>query len=155
MAKKKAAKKATTKKVAKKATKKAPAKKATAKKATKKAAPKKATKKVAAPKKAKATKKAAAPKATKKAVKAAKPKTKRKPNAAFMRPLTPSATLAAVIGSSPIPRTEAVKKLWQYIKSNKLQEKRDIHADDKLKVLFGKAKVTMFELAGILSKHLS
>lgn len=119
------------------------------KKATKKAA--KTTKK-AAPKKAakKATKKAA-PK------KAAKAKTKRKPNAAFMKPLTPSATLAAVIGSGNMPRTQVVKKLWDYIKKNKLQDaknRRNINADDKLRALFGKGTVSMFEMTKIVSKHL-
>ena len=118
----------------------AKAKKATKKAATKKAAPKKATKK-AAPKKA-ATKKAA---------------TKRKPNAAFMKALTPSSTLAAIVGNSPLPRTEVVKKLWAYIKKNNLQDKvnrRNINADDKLKSLFGKATVNMFEMTKIISKHL-
>ena len=152
------AKKKATKKVAKKATKKV-AKKAT-KKATKKAAPKKATKKatkkVAAKK---TTKKVVAKKATKKAApKAAKKKSTRKPNAAFMRPLTPSTALAAVIGSSPAPRTEVVKKLWDYIRKHNLQNpnnRRNILADDKLQAVFGKKEVTMFELAGLVGKHLS
>ena len=129
---------ATKKKAAKKAAKK-PAKKA-AKRPAKKAAPKKAAKK-AAPKKA-----------------APKKKTARKPNAAFMRALTPSSTLGAVIGSSAVPRTEAVKKIWDYIKKNNLQDKanrRMINADDKLRPLFGKEQVSMFDLAKILSKHLS
>lgn len=121
-----------------------------AKKAVKKAAPKKAAPKKAAPKKA--AKKAAPKKAAKK--KAAK----RKPNAAFMKPLTPSAALAAVVGSKGLPRTEAVKKIWVYIKANKLQDKvnrRMINADDKLKVVFGgKAQVSMFDMAKHLSKHL-
>jgi len=136
---------------AKKATKKtAPAKKATAKKAApaKKATAKKATAKTAAPKKATA-KKAAAPK---------KAKTARKPNAAFMVALKPSAALAEVIGNTAIPRTEAVRKIWVYIKKNNLQNpknKRNILADDKLSKVFGKKEVTMFELAGILGKHLS
>ena len=124
-----------------------------AKKAVKKAAPKKAAPKKAAPKKA-APKKAAPKKAAPK--KAAK---KRKPNAAFMKPLTPSAALAAVVGSKGLPRTEAVKKIWVYIKANKLQDKvnrRMINADDKLKVVFGgKAQVSMFDMAKHLSKHLS
>lgn len=112
------------------------------KKATKKAAAKKATKKVA---------KKAAPKATKKAA------TKRKPNAAFMKPLTPSTALAAVIGASPIPRTEVVKKLWAYIRKNGLQDsqnRRNINADDKLKPVFGKGTVSMFEMTKLVSKHL-
>ena len=150
--KKAATKKVATKKAAPKATKKAPAKKA-APKATKKAAPK-ATKKVAA--KA-TTKKAAAPKATKKAA-APKVKTARKPNAAFMKALTPSAILAEIVGNKPLPRTQVVSKIWDYIKKHNLQNpknKRNIIADDKLAKLFGKKEVTMFELAGIVGKHLS
>ena len=130
-------------------TKKAAPKKAAPKKAVKKAAPKKAAKK-AAPKKA--AKKAAPTKAVKKAA-----KTKRKPNAAFMKPLAISEKLAAVIGSKPLPRTEVIKKIWDYIKKNGLQDKKDrrsINADAKLKEVFGKAQVTMFELAKIISKHL-
>ena len=129
-------------KKAKKAAKKAPAKKAPAKKVAKKAAKKAAPKKVAAKKVAK---------------KAAKPKVKRKPNAAFMKPLTPSATLAAIIGSAPMPRTEVTSKIWAYIKKNKLQDavnRRMINADDKLKALFGKAQASMFELTKYVSKHL-
>ena len=124
-------------------------------KATKKAA-KKATKKVAtkkaAPKKAATTKKAAAPKKT-----TAKKATKRKANPAFMKPLTPSAQLAAVIGATPIPRTEVVKKLWAYIRKNNLQDsqnRRNINADDKLKPVFGKNTVSMFEMTKLVSKHL-
>ncbi len=132
---KKAAKKPVAKKAVKKAVKKAAPKKA-AKKAVKKAAPKKA-----APKK-----------------KAAKKKSARKPNAAFMKALTPSADLAAVIGSKPLPRTEAVKKIWVYIKANKLQDaknRRNINADAKLKLVFGgKAQVSMFDMAKHLSNHL-
>jgi chromatin remodeling complex protein RSC6 len=139
MATKKAAKK-TAKKAVKKATvKKATAKKATAKKAVKKAAVKKAVKKAVAKK-------------------AAKVKVKRKPNAAFMRPLTPSGPLAAIIGTTPMPRTEVTSKIWAYIKKNKLQDavnRRMINADDKLKVLFGKAQASMFELTKYVSKHLS
>ncbi|MBX7205890.1 MAG: SWIB/MDM2 domain-containing protein [Bacteroidia bacterium] len=123
-----------------------------AKKAAKKAAPKKAAKK-AAPKKA--AKKAAPKKAAKKA--APKKKTARKPNAAFMAPLTPSATLADVIGTKALPRTEIVKQIWNYIKKNGLQDKKNrrmINADAKLKVLFGgKGQISMFELAKIVSKH--
>jgi chromatin remodeling complex protein RSC6 len=139
-------------KKAKKAAKKAPAKKAPAKKAPAKKVAKKAAKK-AAPKKV-AAKKVAAKKVAKKA---AKPKVKRKPNAAFMRPLTPSATLAAIIGSTPMPRTEVTSKIWAYIKKNKLQDavnRRMINADDKLKALFGKAQASMFELTKYVSKHL-
>lgn len=131
-------------KATKKATKKAAAKKAAPKKATKKAAPKKAAKK-AAPKKAAAKK---APKA----------KTARKPNAAFMKALTPSAALAAVVGASPLPRTEVVKKLWAYIKKNNLQDsknRRNINADAKLKEVFGgKTTVSMFDMTKLVSKHL-
>ena len=82
----------------------------------------------------------------------------RKPNAAFMKELTPSAELAAVIGATPIARTEAVKQVWDYIKANKLQNpanKRNILADAKLAKVFGKNEVTMFELTGILGKHLN
>lgn len=114
-------------------------------------------------KKKKATKKAATKKTAKKATKKAAPKkaakkaTKRKPNPAFMKPLTPSATLAAVIGGGNMPRTQVVKKLWDYIKKNKLQDaknRRNINADDKLKALFGKSTVSMFEMTKIVSKHL-
>ncbi len=126
------------------ATKKKPAKKA-AKKPVKKAAPKKAAKKPA---------KKAAPKK-----KAAKKKSTRKPNPAFMRPLTPSAALAAVVGSNGLPRTEVVKKMWVYIKAKGLQDKanrRMINADDKLKPIFGgKSQVSMFDMAKHLAKHLS
>ncbi len=139
------------KSVAKKKAK--PARKASGKKATKKkVAPKKkaATKKKAAPKK-----KAAAPK--KKA--AAKAKTKRTPNAAFMKAMTIGEALHPVVGSKPLPRTEVVKKLWEYIKKNKLQdpkEKRNINADDNLKKVFGgKKTVSMFEMTKLVSKHLS
>jgi chromatin remodeling complex protein RSC6 len=132
------------------------AKKAAPKKAAKKAAPKKATKK-AAPKKA--AKKAAPKKVVKKAAKAAKPKVKRAPNPAFMKPMTPSATLAAVVGSGNMPRTEVVKKVWGYIKKNGLQDKKNrrmINADDKLKALFGgKNQVSMFEMTKLVNKHLS
>lgn len=119
-------------------------------KAAKKAAPKKAAAKKAAPKKA-AAKKAAPKKAAKKAApkKAAK-KSARKPNAAFMAPLTVSPALAEVIGSKPMPRTEIVKKIWDYIKKNNLQDKKNrrmINADEKLKPIFGKAQISMFELA--------
>ena len=123
----------------------------TKKKAAKKAAPKKAAAKKAAPKKA-AAKKAAPKKAAKKA-----PAKKRKPNAAFMAPLTLSPQLADVVGPKPLPRTEVIKKIWEYIKKNKLQDsvnKRNINADAKLKVLFGgKGQISMFELAKIVNNH--
>ena len=85
-------------------------------------------------------------------------KTKRKPNAAFMKAMTPSDTLAAVVGSKPLPRTEVTKKVWAYIKKNKLQDpknKRNIKADDTLKAIFGgKAVVNMFEMTKLVNKHL-
>lgn len=106
---------------------------------------------------AKAAKKKAAKKApAKKAAKKAAKKPARKPNAAFMAPLTPSSTLAEVVGSKPIPRTEVVKKIWDYIKKNNLQDKKNrrmINADTKLKPLFGKDQISMFDLAKIVSKH--
>ena len=84
---------------------------------------------------------------------------KRKPNAAFMKELTPSSNLAAVIGGKPLPRTQAVKKVWDYIKKNKLQDtknKRNINADPSLQKVFGgKKTVSMFEMAKHLSKNLS
>ena len=82
---------------------------------------------------------------------------KRTPNAAFMKPLTPSAELAAVVGRDPLPRTEVIKKLWDYIKANNLQnpaDKRVIVADDKLRAIFGKDSAGMFELTGLLGPHL-
>ncbi len=124
-----------------------------AKKAKKPAAKKPAAKK--SPAKKSPVKKAAAKKP---AAKAKKPAAKRKPNAAFMKPMTPSSTLAAVVGSTPIPRTEVTSKLWGYIKKNNLQDKmnrRMINADDKLKEVFGgKKQVSMFEMTKLVSKHL-
>ncbi len=83
----------------------------------------------------------------------------RKPNAAFMKPMSTSATLAAVIGSGAMPRTEVTKKLWAYIKRNGLQDKsnrRMINADDKLRAVFGgKSQVSMFDMTKLVSKHLS
>ena len=87
---------------------------------------------------------------------AAAPAKKRAPNAAFMKPLTPSPALAAVVGSTPLPRTEIVSQLWVYIKAHNLQDpanKRMINADAKLKEIFGKPQVSMFELAGLIGKH--
>ncbi len=135
---------ATAKKAAKKPAKKPAAKKSAAKKpAAKKPAAKKAAPKKAAPKKKPAAKKSAA---------------KRKPNAAFMKPLTPSAMLAMVVGSAPLPRTEVTKKIWDYIKKNKLQDavnRRLINADEKLRAVFGgKGKVSMFEMTKLVSNHL-
>lgn len=86
----------------------------------------------------------------------AAPAKKRAPSAAFMKPLTPSPALAAVVGSAPLPRTEIVSKLWVYIKAHNLQDaanKRMINADAKLKEVFGKPQVSMFEMAGLIGKH--
>ena len=134
---------ATAKKAAKKpAAKKAPAKKPAAKKPAAKKAP---------------AKKTAAKKAPAKKTAAKKPAAKRKPNAAFMKALTPSAALAAIVGASPLPRTEVTKKVWDYIKKNKLQDavnKRMINADAKLKEIFKKAQVSMFEMTKLVSGHL-
>jgi upstream activation factor subunit UAF30 len=135
--------------------KKAPAKKAAAKKAAP-AAKKAPAKKVAAKKAAPAAKKAAP--AKKAAAKKAAPAKKRTPNAAFMKAMTPSAALAAIIGSKPVPRTEVTKKVWEYIKANKLQDaaKRTmINADSKLKEIFKKAQVSMFEMTKLINGHLS
>ena len=109
-----------------------------------------------------ATTKKAAPKAAapKKAAPAAKKPAaaKRTPNAAFMKEMTPSAQLAAVIGNKPMPRTEVTKKLWDYIKKNSLQDaknKRMINADDKLRPIFKKDQVSMFDMTKLVGKHLS
>ncbi|HEX8820440.1 MAG TPA: SWIB/MDM2 domain-containing protein [Archangium sp.] len=101
-----------------------------------------------------------APAAAKKAPAAKKSAAgKRKPNAAFMKEMTPSPELAAVVGSKPIPRTQVVSKIWEYIKKNNLQDaknKRQINADDKLKPIFGgKKSVTMFEMTALVNKNLS
>ncbi|MBN9461400.1 MAG: SWIB/MDM2 domain-containing protein [Burkholderiales bacterium] len=149
---------ATAKKAAKKpAAKKAPAKKPAAKKPAVKKAAKAPAKKAAA--KAPAKKAAVAKKAVKKAAakKPAAKKSARKPNAAFMKALTPSAALASIVGDKPLPRTEVVKRMWDYIKKGKLQDdvnKRLINADDKLRQVFGKAQVNMFEMTGLVGKHL-
>jgi chromatin remodeling complex protein RSC6 len=116
------------KKAVKKSAKKAVAKKSPAKKAAKKAAPKKAASK----------------------------KSARKPNAGFMAPLTPSPALAEVVGNNPLPRTEIIKKIWNYIKKNDLQDKKNrrmINADSKLKPMFGKDQISMFELAKVVNKQ--
>ena len=133
---------ATAKKAAKKSAKKPAAKKTGAKKpAAKKSSAKKAAPKKAAPKKA-----------------AKKTGAKRKPNAAFMKAMTPSATLAAVVGSMPLPRTEVTKKIWDYTKKNRLQDsinRRLINADEKLRQVFnGKKQVSMFEMTKLVSNHL-
>jgi chromatin remodeling complex protein RSC6 len=123
---------------------------ATAKKAAKKAAPaKKAPAKKTVAKKAAPAKKAPAKKVAAK---------KRTPNAAFMKPMTPSASLAAIIGDKPVPRTEVTKKVWEYIKKHNLQDaaKRTmINADAKLKEIFKKAQVSMFEMTKLINSHLS
>ena len=139
--------------LAKKATKKTAAKKPAAKKAP----AKKPAAKKAAPKKA-AAKKTAAKKPAAKKPAAKKSAAKRAPNPAFMKALTPSGDLAAVIGDKAIPRTEVTKKIWDYIKKNKLQDsanKRMINADDKLKPVFGgKKQVSMFEMTKLVNNHL-
>jgi len=135
---------------------------ATAKKAAKKPAAKKAAAKKPAAKKPVAkkapAKKAPAKKAAAKKPAAKKPAAKRKPNAAFMKAMTPSSVLAAVVGANPLPRTEVTKKIWDYIKKNKLQDainRRLINADEKLKAVFGgKSKVSMFEMTKLVSNHL-
>ena len=120
--------------------KKAPAQKAPAKKA---APAKTVTAKKAAPTKTVAAKKAV-------------PAKKRTPNPAFMKALTLSPELSAVVGDKPLPRTEIVSKLWVYIKAHDLQDKtnkRMINADTKLRAVFGKPQVSMFEMAGLIGKH--
>ena len=118
--------------------------------ATKKKAAKRSAKKSA---RKPARKTAARKKATKKAAK------KRTPSAAFMKPMQPSNALAAVVGSSPLPRTEVTKKLWAYIKRNGLQDsknRRAINADEKLRPVFGgKSQVSMFDMTKMVNKHLS
>jgi len=130
---------------------------ATAKKSAKKAPAKKAPAKKTAAKKAAPAKKAPAKKATaKKATKA--PAKKRTPNAAFMKAMTPSPSLAAIIGDKPVPRTEVTKKVWEYIKKNNLQDsaKRTmINADAKLREIFRKGQVSMFEMTKLINNHLS
>ncbi|MFC0167062.1 SWIB/MDM2 domain-containing protein [Pseudoduganella danionis] len=127
----------------------ATAKKTPAAPAKKAAAAKPAAAKKAAPAKAAAAKPAAVKKA---------PAAPRKPNAAFMKAMTPSAALAAVVGAAPLPRTEVTKKVWDYIKKLDLQDpanRRMINADDKLKAVFGgKAQVSMFEMTKLISDHL-
>ncbi|HXV09086.1 MAG TPA: SWIB/MDM2 domain-containing protein [Burkholderiales bacterium] len=127
-------------------------KKTTARKPARKAPAKKPAKRKAAPKKA-PTRKAA-----RKPAKKAAPKRKRTPNAAFMKAMTPSGDLAAVVGDRAMPRTEVTKKIWDYIKRNKLQDsanRRMINADDKLRPVFGgKRQVSMFEMTKLVNKHL-
>lgn len=115
-----------------------------------------ATKKKSASKKKSAGKKSAKKSSAKKSSK--KKATKRTPSAAFMKPMTPSAQLAAVVGSNPMPRTEVTKKLWNYIKRKGLQDsknRRMINADDNLRPVFGGSKqVSMFEMTRLVNKHL-
>jgi chromatin remodeling complex protein RSC6 len=130
------------KKTAKKGAKKSSAKKSSAKKgAAKKGGAKKAAKKSSARKKT-----------------AKKSGAKRTPNAAFMKPMQPDAALSAVVGSSPMPRTEITKKLWGYIKRKGLQDaknRRQINADENLKAVFnGKSNVSMFEMTKLVNKHI-
>ena len=136
----------------------ATAKKSAKKTAAKKPAAKKSAAKKPAAKKSAAKKSAPAKKAPAKKTAAKKTGAKRKPNAAFMKAMTPSAVLAAVVGNSPMPRTEVTKKIWDYIKKNKLQDainRRLINADEKLKAVFGgKGKVSMFEMTKLVSNHL-
>ena len=136
----------------------ATAKKAAKKSAAKKPAAKKSAAKKPAAKKSAAKKPAAKKSAAKKPAAAKKTAAKRKPNAAFMKAMTPSTVLAAVVGGMPMPRTEVTKKIWDYIKKNKLQDavnKRLINADEKLRAVFGgKQKVSMFEMTKLVSNHL-
>ena len=143
------------KKVARRKTARKAKRKTTARKATSRRKKAKTTRR----KKAKTTRTKKAKTTKKRATKAKKKgKTSRKPNAAFMRPLAPSAHLAKVVGSSPLPRTQVVKKLWNYIKKHNLQDpnnRRQIVADSVLRPIFGKPKVSMFEMAKIVNKHLT
>jgi upstream activation factor subunit UAF30 len=127
--------------------------KKTAKKGAKKSAKKSSAKKSAKKGGARKSAKSGARKKT-----AKKSGAKRTPNAAFMKAMTPSAQLSTVVGSTPIPRTEVTKKLWQYIKRKGLQDsknRRNINADDNLKPIFGgKSQVSMFEMTKLVNKHL-
>ena len=129
--------------------------KKTAKKGAKKGAAKKSSAKKGAAKRGGAKKSAKSGARKKKAKKSG---AKRTPNAAFMKPMTPSAQLSAVVGSSPLPRTEVTKKLWAYIKRKGLQDsknRRNINADENLKPIFGgKGQVSMFEMTKLVNKHL-
>ena len=136
----------------------ATAKKSAKKTAAKKPAAKKSAAKKPAAKKSAAKKSAPAKKSPAKKPAAKKTGAKRKPNAAFMKAMSPSATLAAVIGAASLPRTEVTKKIWDYIKKNKLQDainRRMINADEKLRAVFGgKKTVSMFEMTKLVSNHL-
>jgi upstream activation factor subunit UAF30 len=123
-----------------------------------------AAKKKSKGKKKSSSRKSSARKSSRKATKKATRKTKRKssgkkrtPNAAFMKPMQPSSDLASVVGSSPMPRTEVTKKLWQYIKRKGLQDsknRRMINADENLRPIFGRGQVSMFEMTRLVNKHL-
>lgn len=105
-----------------------------------------------------AVKKPAAKKAASASKKAAKPAVKRTATTGLMKPMTPSAALAAVVGDMALPRTEVTKKIWEYIKKHELQDannKRMINADEKLREIFGKAQVSMFEMTKLISQHLT
>ena len=147
--------------------KKKTAKRRTAKKAVKRATKRTTTRKKAAPKKKAAKRRPAKRTAKKRTAKKAAPKkkapkrkaaSKRKPSAAFMRPMQASSALQEIVGDKPLPRTEITKRLWDYIKRNKLQDpvnRRMINADAKLRPIFGaKSKVSMFEMTKLVSKHL-
>jgi len=133
------------------------AKRAT-KKATKKAGGRSA-KSAKSARKSSAKKTKAVKKSAKKKSGAKKKRSGRTPNAAFMAPVTPSATLAVVVGSKPIPRTEVTKRLWAYIKKNDLQDamnRRTINADANLRPIFGgRSSVNMFEMTRLVGKHLA
>ena len=147
------------------ATAKAPASKTAAKSATKTAA--KSASKTAAKSSATGATKTAAKSAAKTASKSAAGKTttkkapskaaagKRGPNPAFMKPLQPDAQLAEVVGKEPMPRTQVVARVWDYIKKNGLQQSRNINADEKLRPIFGKEQITMFEMMKLVNAHLS
>ena len=97
-----------------------------------------------------------AKKSSSKSSSAGKKKSARKPNAAFMAPVTPDSALSQVVGSKPLPRTELTKKLWAYIKKNNLQDaknRRMIKSDDNLRPIFGKPQVNMFEMTELVNKH--
>jgi chromatin remodeling complex protein RSC6 len=123
-----------------------------------------AAKKKSKGKKKSSSRKSSARKSSRKATKKTARKTKRKssgkkrtPNAAFMKPMQPSSDLASVVGSSPMPRTEVTKKLWQYIKRKGLQDsknRRMINADENLRPIFGRGQVSMFEMTRLVNKHL-
>ena len=134
-------------------------KKTAARKKTARKPARKSTARKSASRKSASRKSATRKKSTKKAARRKSSGKKRTPSAAFMRPVTPDSTLAAVVGSSPLPRTELTKKLWAYIKRNGLQDsknRRAINADDKLRPVFGgRSQVTMFDMTKLVNKHLS